>query len=215
MVKIPEGNFVEYEGDIVHPHDIKGADGLIIDDTLITEEERRENSRVKQEELYEIMLAEQEAYEAERAARNRTLPEVAETGPSVRLDDRAIALAAIMKYFNQVNKGSGVRGSRGHNEFNNRYGSDADDILRRMITKENRLYVEFMKSVRVLTASDDMRAVGYPEEAIKDGERQMARSLHRRYGPGNAYSPERNKLVDRAHKAAGLPTPSSQKRKKS
>ena len=96
MVKIPEGNFVEYEGDIVHPHDIKGADGLIIDDTLITEGERRENSRVEQEELYEIMLAEQEAYEAEQATRNKIPLEVTETGPSVRLVDRALAIEAIM-----------------------------------------------------------------------------------------------------------------------
>lgn len=207
MVKIPEGNFVEYEGDIVHPHDIKGADGLIIDDTLITEGERRENSRVEQEELYEIMLAEQEAYEAEQATRNKIPLEVTETGPSVRLVDRALAIEAIMAYYNQANKNAGAQVSRSVNKFDSHYKDrhiDPDRVMDGMTKKQSFLYRKFTEAISVLSASDDMRKAGYSSDEVTASEQQLKRAFYRKYGPGKAKVADRDKLIRKVNKTVRI-----------
>ena len=125
-------------------------------------------------------------------------------GPSVRLVDRAIAIEAIMGYFNQANKRIGLSKSRGYNEFDARYGRGADEVAANMNAKESRLYAEFMRSVGTLLARDGMIAAGFPVQEVDANGKQLVRDLYHDYGPGNADAGKRAKLVRKANKTVRI-----------
>lgn len=116
-------------------------------------------------------------------------------GASITLAQRAVAIEAIMSYFNQANKGNGLSKSRGYNNFDEHYGRRADVVVERMSAKESRLYREFTRSVEALLARDSMIEAGFLEQDVDASGEQLTRDLYKEYGPGNAYVGKRNKLV--------------------
>lgn len=127
-----------------------------------------------------------------------------ETGASVRLVDRAIAIEAIMGYFNQANKRVGLSKSRGYNDFDTRYGRGANEVAANMSKKEGRLHDEFMRSVNMLLARDGMIDAGFsPQEVDADGG-QFVRELYAEYGPGRADADKRAKLVRKVNKTVRI-----------
>lgn len=121
-------------------------------------------------------------------------------GASVHLRDRAIAIEAIMGYFNQANKANGLRKSRGYNGFDARYGKGANEVAGNMTAKENRLYAEFMRSVNTLLARDSMIEAGFSPEEVDEESTQFIRDMYTEYGPGRADAGKRAKLVRKVNK---------------
>lgn len=121
-------------------------------------------------------------------------------GASVGLRERAVAIEAIMNYFNQANKRSGLSKSRGYNGFDGRYGLEADEVAGNMSAKENRLHAEFMRSVEVLLARDGMLDAGFSPQEVDTGRQQLKRDLYREYGPGRAKADKRAKLKRKVKK---------------
>lgn len=125
-------------------------------------------------------------------------------GPSVRLTDRAIAIEAIMGYFNQVSKNNGRRQPHGSEEFNGRYHHGANEVAKRMNAKEKRLHGEFMKSVNALMARDGMIEAGFSPQEVDAGERQLIWDLYHEYGPGRADAAKRKKLTRKVNRTVRI-----------
>lgn len=128
-------------------------------------------------------------------------------GASITLAQRAVAIEAIMGYFNQANKRNGLSRSRGYNGFDARYGRDANEVAVNMSAKETRLYAGFTRAVEALLARDDLIESGFSLEETEQTGKSLAYDLHKKYGPGRAYEKDRTKLVRTvnrtARKAAG------------
>lgn len=121
---------------------------------------------------------------------------------AVSLEARAIAIEGIMRYFNQANKGVGLAKSRGYNDFDARYGRDAEFVVQGMSEKQARLYRAMSHHLGTLIAQNAQEARGVAPEDIERQRKDMAHDLYKQYGPGRAMAPDREKLVRRVKRTA-------------
>ena len=130
-----------------------------------------------------------------------TLKDV-EQGPSLSLVGRARALDTIMSQFSQENKTQGAHASRDYNEIDRRY-ERPDEVLGNMRSKSSRMGREAVKALDVLAEGDS----GVPMPADADYAGAIESDLRKKFGPGVAYSGDRDKMLRRAYKSAGLKKP--------
>lgn len=123
---------------------------------------------------------------------------------AVDLRARAFAIESLMAYYNQRNKSIGASTTRElHiNPFDDRYGVEAAAVEHNMYGKLDR--ENFEKNIDILNASHALQQNGYPEEKLQANKAALKKDLNLQYGPGNAYAPERYKLVNAARKTAGM-----------
>lgn len=119
---------------------------------------------------------------------------------AVNLEDRAVALKAIMSYYSQRNLARGASEARTilGNDFNRRYGDEADVVEHNMYAKLN--HPSLYKSMNVLVAADAMRANGYSENEISKEKSALEEEFASVARPGK--SKQREKIVKRATRTA-------------
>jgi hypothetical protein len=113
---------------------------------------------------------------------------------SVNLADRAIAINGIMHVFNLQNRNRGANSKEGIQDIKKRY-FDSDSLLRNMDEKERVALEDYEKHFNTLAAVDKLRETGFSENDIQSEKDLLRADLEHYYGPGNAYAPDRKKLV--------------------
>lgn len=124
-------------------------------------------------------------------------------GASVELGARALATHNIMDTYNQLNKTMGARivSEQPGNEFNQRY-RHPEEVREHMGDKASKMIHENNDDFDTLNATSDMIKAGFSQESVDQQKAQLKRDMMNRYGPGKAYAPERNKLVNKLSKTA-------------
>lgn len=130
---------------------------------------------------------------------DRTALHVPERGVSVSLEQRMLAVSAIMEYFNQANKRNGLSKSRDYNAFNDRYGRNADVVARGMSDKADNLYERKARpAFETLAQTEQLKAAGFDDDEVELGKKALMRAIYRQHGPGSERTyRERQKVVDR------------------
>lgn len=127
---------------------------------------------------------------------------VEEEGPSLSLKGRAQALNTIMRQFSQENKTQGAHASQDYNDMDRRY-ERPDEVLGNMRSKSSRMGSKAIEALDILAEGDS----GVPMPAGADHAGAIESRLRKEFGPGVAYAPERNKMLRRVYKSAGLKKP--------
>lgn len=128
----------------------------------------------------------------------RGMLRIPERGVSVSLEQRKLAVTAIMEYFNQVNKRNGLSKSRHYTNFDDRYKGDSNRVASGMNDKADRLYRQrLLPAFELLSQSEQLKRAGFDPVEVDMGSRVLAQTISRQYGPGNAYARDRQKVVDR------------------
>jgi|GEM_PF-3762172 hypothetical protein len=117
------------------------------------------------------------------------------SGVSVDLQERYLALSAIMSCFSEINKINGMHSENGYKKAGQRYGSDIDHVMKKMDKKREVVNKEINDNVNVLIAKEAMKKAGYSDELINSSHYDMKDNLSNQYGPGNAYSLKRNDFL--------------------
>lgn len=137
------------------------------------------------------------------------LPEIKTVEPSdgvsVELGARALALHNVMATYNQLNKamGANITSYYPDNDIDTRY-SQPDAVREGMGKKAARMIHDNKKDLQVLNATGELVEAGYNSKNAETQERKIGKDLLDRYGPGKAYAPDRNKVAQRAQRAANM-----------
>ena len=116
-------------------------------------------------------------------------------GPSVNLDDRHIAIQGLMSIYNLQSKAEGAH-LRGFDRLADRYGFDeADRIIRNMDHNSEVAGSQIDDHIEVLAAATDLRDAGYSMNEIMHEKESIRHDLQYHFGPGNANSSDREKLI--------------------
>jgi hypothetical protein len=119
-------------------------------------------------------------------------------GVSVSLEQRKLAITAIMEYFNQVNKRNGLSKSRHYTNFDDRYKGDSNRVASGMNSKADRLYRQrLLPALEQLSQSEQLKAAGFDPAEVDADRSALGQTISRQYGPGKAYVRDRKKVVDR------------------
>lgn len=118
-----------------------------------------------------------------------------EPGPSVNLDDRHLAIKALMKIYNIQNKVQGAH-LRGFDRLVDKYGND--DASRMVINMDRNSETadgQIDNHIDTLTATAALKDAGYNMNDIMNEKEALRYDLQHHYGPGNAHFADREKLV--------------------
>jgi hypothetical protein len=161
--------------------------------------------------MKEQMVQEPLAGLAELEARAESLPPQSEREDimpvAVGLGERAMALEAIMVYYNQANKVNGMAQVVGNHQsgFYRRYGKQSGEVYQAAVEERNRLHQGFQESIAVLAATDVLRSHGEDEADVDITYRTVQAELNKKFGVGStAKSRDRKKVVKDARRS--LPT---------
>ncbi len=122
-----------------------------------------------------------------------------ERGPSLSLLGRARALDIIMLQFSQENKTQGAEFSRDYNGMERRYRIRTDEVIGNMRGKASRMGAEAVRAIDILAGGDSDVS---PDLAPLYGG-VIESSLRKEFGPGNADSRKREKLMTKVYRTAG------------
>ena len=61
-----------------------------------------------------------------------------------------------------------------------------------------------MDGIKVLAASEQMRALGFDEDEIEIERMRMQTKINKDFGVGNAYAPTRHKVANAARRSADV-----------
>lgn len=126
-------------------------------------------------------------------------------GIAVSLIDRAVALEAIMKFYNKRNmtRGSEQQAAIDGSAFRARY-KNPESVQRGAERNTRMLFQAFMKGIDTLAAVDQHRAAGMSEDDITLEKVFMKRELNEEFLDGNADANKRAHALKQAKKAAEL-----------
>lgn len=125
--------------------------------------------------------------------------EIATPGASVKLADRALALADVMKAHNEASRFQGAMKAR--NVIDSKYGRDSENVVSGMMNK-TRVSARLAKqALSVLNGDEGLRRSGFSEAQITASKIRIESDLSK-FGPGLSSAPLRAKVVKKAQKSA-------------
>lgn len=126
-----------------------------------------------------------------------------QTGLYVTLEDRAVALAGIVRYLNKANQvHGGVTGGEG--QMRRRYKEDYEGVQTGAHRNRDALIGEFRRGTRVLAATDALSAYGYDEYAVEERRVAIQGEINQRLGVGKEYANVRNRTAQKARDIADV-----------
>lgn len=123
----------------------------------------------------------------------------------VSVDDRALALEAIMAYLNKANQtnGSKTHLEHGGQQMRQRYGEPwVHDVQQGAEVNRDHLRPGFIRGIEVLAGTDQLRSMGVDEASIEVERMRVQVDINNHFGVGNAYAPTRNKVAKAARSSA-------------
>jgi len=118
-----------------------------------------------------------------------------EPGPSVNLNDRHLAIQGLMSIYNLQSKNQGAH-LHGFDRLADKYGYDeADRIIRNMDHNSEIADGQIDSHIETLMATTALRNAGFNMNDIMHEKEVLRSNLQHSYGPGNAHSADREKLV--------------------
>lgn len=213
---LPEVGYVNEDGDVLPFADYAAAtqDPELITDTW---DGGHQASRVIAERIQQELTIEPEPLpepvrrpEAKKAAFDYPTydagieTQLAEHGPhpSVSFKDAAIALDAVMSYFNRRNRTAGARQQVQYadSDFVRRYTNPVE-VIEGMSTKTQIAVARNQRALDTLADASTLRRAGTEESSVRKLRAELLEDLDRRYG-GPGLSDARKKLVRRVNKLA-------------
>lgn len=126
-----------------------------------------------------------------------------QTGLYVTLEDRAVALAGIVRYLNKANQvHGGVTGGEG--QMRRRYKEGYDDVQAGAHRNRDKLRKEFIDGTSMLAAADALRAYGYDEHGVEIHRVFVQSDVHQRLGVGRVHADVRNQTARKAREIADV-----------
>jgi|GEM_PF-1315806 len=126
-----------------------------------------------------------------------------EQGVAVSLTDRAVALEAIMKFYNKRNmtRGSERQVANDGSSFRARY-KNPESVQLGAEHNTRKLFAAFIKGIDTLAAVEQHRAAGMTEESISLERVIVKRELNEEFLDSNADGIKRARALKRAQEAA-------------
>lgn len=128
---------------------------------------------------------------------------------AVNLGDRALALEAIMAYYNQASRVGGMASviNNSRSSFYSRYGEKREDVYQRAKARQSLLHEGFQTGIATLGATGALAANEYDEADIDLEYRRVQSQLNRELGVGSgATAKDRKKIVEAAKRSVSATT---------
>lgn len=124
-------------------------------------------------------------------------------GPAVQLEERVLALDAIMKYHNHAARALAMQSPAAQENLRKQYKDNADYVREGAEAKLSggELYYNFSSALDVLSATDQPRSEEYSEYNAEYQRKNIQKGLRDRYGANSgAYAKDRHRAVKQAEK---------------
>lgn len=123
-------------------------------------------------------------------------------GASLKLGERALAIEAMMNYFNQQSKLKGIRSDVAKASLKYRYGSKSIEVTRGVERKTKVAGWTAQEALGSLSKTEDLIEAGFTPAEVRAIRRELYEDLKNTYGPGVGDYRSRQKATKKADRTA-------------